>query len=93
MSKRKDGVFSLLRHIIGNQKKIIKEQEKQTKMLQAIESNEDLEVIGFSVTTDTDELLANIDFESNEVITFGGYKVIEHTKKEPVLFKELVQTD
>lgn len=41
MSKRKDGVFSLLRHIIGNQKKIIKEQEKQTKMLQAIESSKE----------------------------------------------------
>lgn len=39
MSKRKDGVFSLLRHIIGNQKKIIKEQEKQTKILQTIESS------------------------------------------------------
>ena len=41
MSKRKDGVFSLLRHIIGNQKKIIKEQEKQTKILQAIESSKE----------------------------------------------------
>ena len=91
MIKRKDGVFSLLRHIIGNQKKIIKEQEKQTKMLQAIESSKEQEVIGFSVTTDTDELLANIDFKSNEIITVDGYKVIEHTEKEPALFKELVQ--
>lgn len=41
MSKRKDGVFSLLRHIIGNQKKIIKEQKKQTKILQAIESSKE----------------------------------------------------
>lgn len=45
MSKRKDGVFSLLRHIIGNQKKIIKEQENQTKILQAIESSKEQEVI------------------------------------------------
>lgn len=44
MSKRKDGVFSLLRHIIGNQKKIIKEQEKQTKILQAIESSKEQEI-------------------------------------------------
>lgn len=45
MSKRKDGVFSLLRHIIGNQKKIIKEQEKQTKILQTIESSLEIEKI------------------------------------------------
>ncbi len=44
MSKRKDGVFSLLRHIIGNQKKIIKEQKKQTKILQAIESSQEQEI-------------------------------------------------
>ena len=72
---------------------ILQELKSINKKLQAIESSEEPEVIGFSITTDTDELLANINFESNEVITFGGYKVIEHTKKEPVLFKELVQTD
>ena len=72
---------------------ILQELKSINKKLQAIESSEEPEVIGFSITTDTDELLANINFESNEVITCGGYKVIEHTKKEPVLFKELVQTD
>lgn len=38
MSKRKDGVFSLLRQILA-------EQKKQTKMLQAIESSKEQEVI------------------------------------------------
>lgn len=36
MSKRKDGVFSLLRQILA-------EQKKQTKILQAIESSKEQE--------------------------------------------------
>lgn len=36
MSKRKDGVFSLLRQILA-------EQKKQTKILQAIESSQEQE--------------------------------------------------
>ncbi|MGO2265831.1 MAG: hypothetical protein ACTH54_03230 [Vagococcus salmoninarum] len=44
------------------------------------------EVKGFSVVTEKNELIANIDLESGEIIYIDGYKVISHTKEEPALF-------
>lgn len=38
-----EGLYALLRKIIRNQKKIIQEQKKQTKILQAIESSKEQE--------------------------------------------------
>lgn len=40
-----EGLYTLLREILRNQKKIIKEQKKQTKILQAIESSKEQEKV------------------------------------------------
>ncbi|WP_442257266.1 hypothetical protein [Vagococcus salmoninarum] len=56
---------------------------KDTKKEVEIMKNE---VKGFSVVTEKNELIANIDLESGEIIYIDGYKVISHTKEEPALF-------
>lgn len=51
------------------------------------------EVTGFSVVTEKDELIANIDLESGQIIFIDGYKVISHTKEEPALFRRTGSDD
>lgn len=51
------------------------------------------EITGFSVVTEENELIANIDLLTGEVIYIGGYKVLEHTKEEPATFKQIICSD
>lgn len=50
-------------------------------------------IIGFSVVTEKDELIANIDLQSGDIIWIDGYKVISHTKEEPALFRKTDSND
>lgn len=46
------------------------------------------EITGFSVVTEKNEFIASIDFLTDSIIYIDGYKVLEHTKEEPAMFKE-----
>ncbi|KRN66303.1 hypothetical protein [Carnobacterium maltaromaticum] len=51
------------------------------------------EITGFSVVTEKNELIASIDFLTDSIIYIDGYKVLEHTKEEPAMFKEAGSSD